>query len=476
MFPLAQQARDKELFGWASVVDQMNVFGPKSVAVPGSLAGLALALDKFGTISLAQALEPAIALAEEGVPVTWHWSKWVARDRALLNRYPGSRDIYLDANGEAPWSLDELNPLRVRNPDLARTLRAIADQGPGAFYEGETAATIAAYLAEQGSPFTKDDFAAYQARIVEPNIIDYHGYQLVTPAGPNGGTTLTAGMRLLAGFDIAGSGHNTAESLHLIAESFKVAFADRFAYLADPDHVETPYEALLSAGYLDERRSGITPDVAAAARAGDRSALGVSHQLATSVPEYTSGGSTTHLGTMDDSGMAVSLTQTLLSLWGSRVVAPGTGVLLNNGMMWFDPEPGRPNSVGGRKRPVANMSPALLVKDGEAIASLGASGGRKIICCVAQLAMNLADHGMTMQPATSAPRIDMSTPSLMVSDRIDAGVIDALRSKGHRLTVHDETLMGGDFASPANVQRLPNGTFTGGVDPYYFPAVATGVD
>jgi gamma-glutamyltranspeptidase/glutathione hydrolase len=476
MFPLAPQARDRELFGWASVVDNRNVYGPTSVAVPGSLAGLALALDTYGSISLAEALEPAIALAEEGVPVTWHWSQWVGRDRALLSRYPGSREIFLDANGEAPWTLDDLNPVRAANPDLARTLRAIADQGIGAFYEGETAERMAAYLAEQGAPFSKEDFAAYKARIAEPYVTEYNGHQLVAVAGASGGTTLTEGMRLLAGLDIAGAGHNSAEALHLIAESFKIAFADRFAYLADPDHMEVPYEALVSSGYLDERRAGISPDVAAPARAGDRAALGVSHTLATSVPEYTSGGSTTHLSVMDDSGMAVSLTQTLLSLWGSRVVVPGTGVMMNNGMMWFDPEPGRPNSVGGGKRPVANMAPALLLKDGEAVAALGASGGRKIICCVAQLAMNLADHGMTMQPATSAPRIDMSTPNLMVSDRIDAGVIETLRSKGHRLTVHDETLLGGDFASPANVQRLPDGVFTGGVDPYYFPAVATGVD
>ena len=135
-----------------------------------------------------------------------------------------------------------------------------------------------------------------------------------------------------------------------------------------------------------------------------------------------------------------------------------------------------PPAVGGRKRPVANMSPALLVKDGEAVAALGASGGRKIICCVAQLAMNLADHGMTMQPATTAPRIDMSTPSLLASDRIDPAVLDTLRSKGHRLTVIDETLMGGDFASPANIQRTADGTLLGGVDPYYFPANAKGVD
>ncbi|MCC6703661.1 MAG: gamma-glutamyltransferase [Thermomicrobiales bacterium] len=476
MFPLAPKSRDKELFGWASVVGGKNVHGPSSVAVPGSLAGIALALERFGTISLAEALEPAIALAEDGAEVNWHWTYMTAYDQAVLARYPDTAAIFLTADGHVPISTDPGNPQILRNPDLAKTLRLIADQGAAAFYEGEPAAKIAAWLNERGSPMTKEDFAAYEAREVEPLVTEFHGHQILATPGPGGGPTLTEGLRLLAGFDLRSLGFGTPESLHLIAEAYKIAFADRFAYFADPTQIDVPFDALLSAGYLDSRRSGIDPERATPARAGDRPALGVTHYLASSIPEYTSGGSTTHFSVIDGDGMAVSNTQTLLSGWGSRVVVPGTGVVLNNGMMWFDPEPGRPNSVGPGKRPVANMSPAVVVKDGEAVTAIGASGGRRIISTIAQLAINVIDHDMEIQAATDAPRIELSTPEVVVSDRFGQATIDALIAKGHPVRTVDETQFGGAFASPANVQRRPDGTLVSGIDAYYFPATAIGVD
>ena len=149
---------------------------------------------------------------------------------------------------------------------------------------------------------------------------------------------------------------------------------------------------------------------------------------------------------------------------------------MNNGMMWFDPQPGRPNSIGGAKKPLANMCPTLVTRDNHAIAALGASGGRKILNCNAQLAMNLVDQRMSMQDATSAPRIDRSTPALLASRRFDNDAIHDLEGRGHRIVVKDERQMLGDFSSPASVQRDADGTFTGGVDPYYFPATAIGID
>jgi gamma-glutamyltranspeptidase/glutathione hydrolase len=203
--------------------------------------------------------------------------------------------------------------------------------------------------------------------------------------------------------------------------------------------------------------------------------LGVRHDLPGSLPEYTASGCTTHLGVIDAAGNAVSLTQTLLSAWGSRVVVPGTGVLLNNGMMWFDPTPGHPNSVGGAKRPLSNMSPALVLNNGLPVATLGASGGRRILNCVAQLVSNLVDFKMTMQPAVSAPRIDASTPELLVSDRLPAFHQDWLRRIGHKVVSRDDQDFNGDFASPACVQLDEQGVYRGGVDPYYRPASAVGI-
>jgi gamma-glutamyltranspeptidase/glutathione hydrolase len=190
------------------------------------------------------------------------------------------------------------------------------------------------------------------------------------------------------------------------------------------------------------------------------------------VADYMRDGSTTHLGVVDAAGNAVSITQTLLSGWGSRVTVPDTGVLLNNGMMWFDPEPGRPNSVAGRKRPLTNMSPALLVRDGQIAASVGSSGGRKIMNCNAQLLLNLATWGMSMDEALNAPRIDASTRKLNVSARFSESTIEALRVKGHDVEVVDETLLAGGFASPVAIGRSPEGDLQAVADAWYFPASA----
>jgi gamma-glutamyltranspeptidase/glutathione hydrolase len=183
-------------------------------------------------------------------------------------------------------------------------------------------------------------------------------------------------------------------------------------------------------------------------------------------------GSTTHLSVMDRDGMAVSCTQTLLSLWGSRVTTPGTGVLLNNGMMWFDPEPGRPNSVAGGKTPLSNMAPVVLSRDGRPWASLGASGGRRIMNCNAQLVINLTDWRLAAQPAISAPRIDCSTADLLLSWRFPAETIKALRAMGHRVGIRDERLFTDGFASPTAIRHTLDGVFDGGADPFYAPATA----
>jgi len=291
----------------------------------------------------------------------------------------------------------------------------------------------------------------------------------------SGGTTLIETLNLLTALAprLANLGHNAPEALHLMTQAVRQAFADRFAYLADPNVVDVPIAALTSRSYAEERATAFS-DRYHQAVAGDRARLGVTHTLATSMPDYATGGSTTHLGAIDRDGMAVSLTQTLLSLWGSRVVVPGTGVLLNNGMMWFDPEPGRPNSVAGGKRPLSNMAPAILTRDGQVLASLGASGGRRIINCLAQLIVNLVDHGLSMQPAITAPRIDASTPDLLVSDRLPPATRDALAALGHQVVPRVETPGGGDFASPVGILRRQDGLLHGGADPFY-PAMAIGV-
>ncbi len=471
MFPLAGTGTDAALFGWPAVVDNANIVGHRAVAVPGTVDGLALALREYGSISFAEALGPAIALASEGVPVTWHTTLEIARDLPALTRFPATKAIFCDPSGFAPFSVDTAAPVYLRQPDLARTLERLAAEGPRWFYEGEFAEQAVAHLQKGGAPFSAQDFLRYRARIEPALRFRYHDWLVATIGGGTGGTTLAMSLRLLDGFDLTALGHNTPVALHILAQAFRLAFADRYAYLADPDAVDVPLDALLSDDYLDERRATISDTSLPRISMGAPERLGVRHGLAPSVPDYARGGSTTHISVIDHDGVVVSLTQTLLSVWGSRVVVPGTGVLMNNGMMWFDPEPGRPNSVGGGKRPLSNMAPAVAASASGTLAAIGASGGRRIMNCVAQIVSNLADHGFGMQAAVSAPRIDASTLDLLVDYRISEPTRDALRRRGHRVVVKDDRLFRGEFASPACVLRA-NGAFRGGVDPYYFPATA----
>ena len=466
---------DIGFFGWPSVVDNANVMGPMSVAVPGTIAGLALALETYGTISLAEAIAPAIEFAEAGYPVTWHTTLKIAQDLALITQDATTRAIF--TNNGNPWrTQDESNPTLLKQPELAATLKAIAANGPRAFYEGELARKIASALSAAGNPITEADLANYTASIEEALAVPYGDAVIHTPGNGSGGTTLAQSMLLLAGAGLSDREYAGVDYLHMLAECFKIAFADRFAYLADPTRMEVPLDRMLSATYLDSRRGEIDTERATAARAGVRATLGVSHKLDVSVPDYTSDGSTTHHSVIDRNGMAVSTTQTLLSLWGSGVTIPGTGILMNNGMMWFDPQSGRPNSVDGAKRPLSNMAPTIVTRENMAMAALGASGGRRIMNCVAQLALNLIDQNMSMQDATSAPRIDRSTPSLLASRRLNNDALLQLEGRGHKVVIKDERQLLGDFSSPASIRRDLDGTLSGGVDPYYYPATAIGVD
>lgn len=474
MFPLTGGKPDAELFGWPAVAGAANIVGAQSICVPGTVAGLALALQHYGTYSFAEALNPAIDLARHGIPVSWHTSLKVASDLANLRKFPATEAI-LCPGGIVPWSVSQDNPTLLKQSDLADTLESLAKDGPRSFYEGRIAEQIVAHLNASGAAFSVEDFGRYQATLDPALTGVYNDHQIITTPTGTGGPTLLESLGLLDGFDLSQVPQNSVEALHLCAQAFAIAFADRFAYLADPDFVEVPVAALLSDAYLDARCEEMRQDRVGNIRAGTKAQLGVAHQLAPSMPDYTSGGSTTHLSVIDKDGVAVSLTQTLLSLWGSRVTIPGLGVIMNNGMMWFDPEPGRPNSIAGGKKPLCNMSPAIVAQNGEAVAALGASGGRRIMNCLAQIAMNLIDYDQPMQQAVTSPRIDRSTARLLASSRLPKSVLDGLATLGHQVSARDEALFFGEFASPACVQRTPEGEFRGGVDPFYYPATAQGV-
>ena len=471
MFPLAGGV-DTGLFGWPRTVDSANVVGYRAIAVPGTVAGLAHAHGRYGSMRWEDVLAPSIALAEEGTRVTWHTTLTIAKDLTNLKRFPETARIYLDANGNPPVTIEQRNPAYLRNPDLAATLRSLATEGPRAIYEGDLARSIVSHLQANGTPVTADDFATYDATEVEATRAEVCGHTVHTIGKGTGGTSLTEAMGIYARLDPQADSQGSADALHKLAHAFRQAFADRFTWLADPSQVEVPIDALLDPGYLEAKAGRFDPDRVAPVVAGSRDELGVRHTLDGSVPEYMQDGSTTHLGAIDREGNAVSLTQTLLSGWGSRVTVPGTGILLNNGMMWFDPEPGRPNSIGPRKRPLSNMAPALLTRDGAIRASIGSSGGRKIMNCNAQLLANVAVWEMPMGEALAAPRIDGSLRPLVVSSRIDPAVREELARRGHPVEIADETLLTADFASPVAIGRAEDGELEAAADAWYYPATA----
>ncbi len=482
MWELAE-GYDNELFGWRLVKDNANIFGYRSIAIPGMVAGMAAALERYGTIGLDRAMAPAIRLAEEGFALSWFETMWQAQDLALLNRFPATAAAFL-SNGyphRLPYLTQPGEAGTLSQPDLAQTLRAIADQGPSALYGGELGASIAAHVQANGGILTAEDFAQYEATVHEQSVLGtYRGANVIGMRGGTGAPTLMQILNLLDTFDVRSSGHNEAGYLHTFIEASGQAFADRFAYMADPTRVAVPLDGLLSKAYAADMAGSIAPDRTQALRpAGDpwryqdgSGAVGGSPAAGTS-SDGRSPESTTHLAVMDAAGNAVALTQTLLSAWGSRVVAPGTGVLLNNGMMWYNPEPGTSNSIEGGKKPLNNMCPVVLERDGRAVAALGASGGRRIINTVAQLAVNLLDFDLDMQAAIDAPRIDCSTLQPILSARIDPAVCAELRRRGHNALVAEEAFLPRYFASPVAIQRQGD-VLIGAADPYYPTSAAVG--
>ncbi|HLW47863.1 MAG TPA: gamma-glutamyltransferase [bacterium] len=452
MFEL-EDGYDTELFGWRRVRGQANIHGPRSVAVPGVPAGLALALQRFGTMPLAAALKPAIALARDGFPVEWPTTLQVALDATTLRRHEDAAALFMpDGVPIVPSTTPHARLLK--QPNLARTLEALASDGPDSFYRGEVARGIVDDLRRRGGILDVADFSRYEARVAPALVSRALGYDVLLSSGPSGGATLAEIAGLMAGRAPSPGrlGHNTAPYLHLLIEATRAAFEDRLRLLSD----EGGWDTVTSEAHLSARHAAI----------GERAAV-----YATAGADPTS---TTHLCAADAGGTMVSLTQTLLSRFGSRVLVPGAGVLMNNGMMWFDPEPGRRNSVSPGRRPLANMTPAIVGVEGRPVFAVGASGGRRIIDAVLQLILNHMEFGMDVQAAIDAPRIDASSGEVIVDDRIPAAVRDELTRRGHRVAAVEETMAPRFFASPVAVARdSSTGALTGGADPYH-PASAVG--
>lgn len=479
LFPLETPSRPAGMYGWPAVEDDRNNTGWLTPAVPGMPACLLEALDRFGRLARREVLAPAIQLAAEGVTVDENIALTIFGAAERIMRFSSTRAVFFGSSGLplSPQNASETAD-RLRQPDLADTLRLLADQGASALYTGAVGARIAEQMAAHGGLITREDLAAYRVRVFDGGIsIPYRDCTVTVAPETGGGLTVAQALRLLDGFDLAALGFASPGALHLEIEALRRAFRDRFQHLGDPATQPVPYEGLLSAAYADARRAEIrrdraTPDATAGDpwrfQGGRRSTDGGS--AAPGDP-----GHTTHLTVIDRDRNMVALTSTLGAAFGSGVVVPGTGILLNNGTTWFDPRPGTHNSIAPGRRILWAGSPALVTRAGKPLAALGAPGGRRLISAVLQVIVNLVDFGMGAQDAVGGPRVHCEGAPALVDSRFAAATLDALREMGHDLTVLTESLAISSFGRPNAVLVDPaSGRLRSGVYPFR-PYVAIGL-
>lgn len=398
-----------------------------AVGVPGSVAGLCLAQQKYGRLRLSQVLAPARRLAHRGVIVSPELGRILALYGEVMAPWPASRAIFF--KDSRPLRAGE----RLVQTDLARSLDLIARHGPSAFYRGELARRIAAEMALRGGLITVDDLAAYRALERQPLRGRYRGFEVVTMPPPSaGGVMLIQSLNQLQTFSLKDDGLGSARSLHLMAEVLKRAFVDRASYLGDPDFQAMPVAGMISPAYGAHLAVGIDLDHATPAG-----------QLAPGRPMDFESDQTTHYSVVDDAGNAVAVTYTLNLAFGSGIVVPGTGILLNNEMDDFVAKPGavnmfglsggEANAIAPGKRPLSSMTPTLVLKDGKLWAVTGSPGGSRIVSTVLQILVNLIDFGLNPAEAAAQPRIhhQWQPDELRVEPGFSPDSLNLLTARGH---------------------------------------------
>ena len=407
-----------------------SLVGYRAAGVPGTVRGLALALNKYGTKTWASMVDPALRLANDGVEVTWDLAQSL-KSSSRLSRFPESRRIFL--NGGSPFRMGDT----FRQPDLAATLERLARVGPDEFYEGRTARLIAADMSANGGTISAGDLASYVPVERRPVKGTYRGHEVLSAPPPSsGGAGVIQILNILEEFDLAATGAGSATTIHLAAEAMRRFFADRARFFGDTDFVDIPLQGMLSKAYAAERRKSIRGDKASpSATVGD------------SRPSGYESDETTHYAVVDAAGNAVAVTYTLNGGYGSGVTAKGTGVLLNNEMDDFTAKPGSPNTYGllqsennaiePGKRPLSAMSPTIVVRDGATRLVLGAQGGPTIITSVTQVLLDVVDFGMNVQQAVDFPRFHhqwMPDRLYMEPSGASADTRERLRAFGHVLS------------------------------------------
>ncbi len=428
-----------------------------SIGVPGTVAGLELAWRKYGSgkFSFADLIAPAIALARQGLTVDDDVANSLPFAAKALRSHPASARIYLRPDGSVKQAGD-----RIALDDLAATLETIAANGAAGFYSGPVAEKIASAVQAAGGRMTAQDLAAYRAVEREPVQGTYRGYTVVSmPPPSSGGAHIIEILNILEGFPLREQGLNSAASLHEIAEAEKLAFADRAAYLGDPDFVKIPLAGLISKTYAEHLRALIAPDRARPAA-----------DIRPGEPQAYESDQTTHFSIVDADGNAVANTYTLNLPYGSGLVAEGTGVLLNDELDDFAAKPGAANvyglmggdanAPGPGRRPLSSMSPTLVFKDGKLMMATGSPGGSRIISVVLQIILDVIDHGLNAAEAENAPRAhDQLWPDeLRIERGMSPDTIRLLQAMGHKV------VLGEAMGSANTILRAPDGELEGASD------------
>ena len=462
--------------GIYEVEDRANAVGHRSVGVPGITAGMCRAHEMFGSLPLERLLEPAVHYARQGFEADVTTCLMVASYMPILVRNREAAKVFLpDGYPPQPGA-------RVIQRDLADTLERIGREGRDALHRGEIAAAIDEEMKRNDGVLSAQDLADYEAQVLDPARTSYRGYELLGTPAPAGTITTLQTLNILESFDLGRLTHGSPEHLHLFIESARHAFADRYSFAGDPDFDPAPLEGILSREYARE-----------IARSIDRETAGLEVErrvqpwvayadsplhdpwrydpqprpkgVASASPP-SEGDCTTHLSIIDRDRNMVSCTQTEVGGFGSGVVVPGTGVLLPNSMIVFNPMPGAANSIAGFKRGLNNMVPVLALRDGNPFLAVGAPGGRRIMCRIAHIVSNVIDFGMSIQDAITAPSVDAAERETFVDHRIDPRTVDALARMGHNVEVVPEPSTGGGFSRPRGVMIDPGtGLLHAGVQP-----------
>ncbi len=463
----AAATRDMFLGPDGKVDQQKSRFSHQAAGVPGTVAGLLHALEHYGTMQVAEVIAPAIALARDGIVVSYDLAQALTRARERLAASDAAAAIFLPRDGAPPQPGE-----RLVQADLAWSLGQIRDHGRAGFYGGELAARIAADMASHDGLITEADLAAYRVAEREPVTGRYRGHDVaLMPPPSSGGVHVLQILNTIENDDLAAMGAGSANAMHLLAEAMKQAYADRAEYLGDPDFIDVPVAALIAKDYGARIRQAIDMT-----RARPAAAIGPGLTLPPESPQ------TTHFSVMDKAGNAVANTYTLNFSYGSGRVAAGTGILLNNEMDDFAAKEGVPNAFGllgddanaiaPGKRPLSSMTPLIVMKDGKPWLVSGTPGGSTIITTMVQVIVNMVDFGMNAADAAAAPRFhhQWRPDRLMIEPGFSPDTLRLLQARGHDL--FPRQFVWGAVQSVVH----ENGLFFGAADPRRPASLAAGVE